>query len=115
MKINDLVRLNRIVTEMQESLEKYGKYLGKRGKKGYFRALNDIRLYLNGTEARIKDEEITYLSKWIKVDNPSYSPFDPTPDPYMYYCPSCNILSYKSTKYCPHCGIRLLREDEKFV
>ena len=115
MKINDLVRLNRIVTEMQESLEKYGKFLGKRGKKGYFRALNDIRLYLNGTEARIKDEEITYLSKWIKVDNPSYSPFDPTVEPYMYYCPNCNILSYKATKFCPHCGLRLLREDEKFV
>ena len=26
MKINDLVRLNRIVTEMQEQLELYGKY-----------------------------------------------------------------------------------------
>lgn len=46
-------------------------------------------------------------AKWIKCENPMYSPFDGS-DEYTYQCSICHMKNDKSTKYCPNCGAHMI-------
>lgn len=41
--------------------------------------------------------------KWIKINNPNYSPFDGSSTK-LFICSICESTQYKRTKYCPECG-----------
>ena len=50
--------------------------------------------------------------KWIKVNNPNYSPFDGTCGE-LSVCPFCGYkTSYKPHKFCPDCGAIMEAENE---
>ncbi len=61
---------------------------------------NDLKSY---GEARV--------SKWLKINNENYSPFDGS-DEYYYICRNCRSHSDRKTKYCPDCGFIMINGKE---
>lgn len=49
--------------------------------------------------------------KWIFVGhNPSFSPFDDSPDKF-YKCSNCGYITGRKTPYCPICGSKEKKEN----
>lgn len=44
------------------------------------------------------------MSKWILIDNPNYSPFNPQSKEYLYLCPACHKIVDLPDNYCSRCG-----------
>lgn len=44
--------------------------------------------------------------RWIKIDNPAYSPFDRS-SPYLYLCDQCHEKEQSEKRFCPNCGAKM--------
>ena len=46
--------------------------------------------------------------RWIELENPDYSPFDPTSQEYDLLCSRCGATHYgKNKNFCPNCGAKM--------
>lgn len=43
------------------------------------------------------------MSKWVRINNPNYSPFDGSPA-CLYVCPNCDYINQADANFCPNCG-----------
>lgn len=43
-------------------------------------------------------------AEWLRSDNPSYSPFDPSSAPYRYTCSACGSVVNRRSRFCADCG-----------
>lgn len=53
--------------------------------------------------------------RWIELENPDYSPFDPTSQEYELLCSNCGATHYGADRnFCPACGadMRPRKESE---
>lgn len=44
--------------------------------------------------------------KWIRENNPSYSPFDDSSE-YLYRCSQCEEYNNRESAFCPDCGAQM--------
>lgn len=44
--------------------------------------------------------------KWIRENNPSYSPFDDSSE-YLYRCSQCEAYNNRESAFCPDCGAQM--------
>lgn len=44
--------------------------------------------------------------KWIRENNPSYSPFDDSSE-YLYRCSQCEEHNNRESAFCPDCGAQM--------
>ena len=48
--------------------------------------------------------------RWKGINNPSYSPFDGSPD-IIKICSICETMYSKETNFCPYCGADMRGEE----
>ena len=58
----------------------------------------------------IADVREVVHGRWIKTNNPNYSPFDNSPE-YNAICSNCFHTSEQIFNYCPNCGAKMDKEE----
>lgn len=49
--------------------------------------------------------------KWIRENNPSYSPFDDSSE-YIYRCNQCGESNARDSAFCPNCGADMRNAED---
>lgn len=58
----------------------------------------------------ITPESLVRHGRWIRTNNPGYSPFDGS-SPYIYFCDQCHAEEKSARKFCPECGCKMDLEE----
>lgn len=70
----------------------------------YLEALKDADIRLRSVPAA--DARPNIPGKWIRENNPSYSPFDDSSE-YLYRCSQCEAYNNRESAFCPDCGAQM--------